>query len=183
MRLKGSRTKEPSTTGVSAGVRPLEIPGGQPSSQRQSREGSKAGWANGDVDILGGVVIIIPQLGKALPESHREIFGRLDVRAGARSKPVVPMVQHVLGISVGDGGGLDAEVAEHGIGLPAAKEADGVGVNVGTEEGGGASWPEGTGGDLIGGDPGLMFDHLGGMAKGVGDVLSLDGVPAALGGM
>ena len=66
----------------------------------------------------------------------------MNVRAVARSETVGAMVPHVLGVAVSDGGGLDAEVAEHGIGLPAAKEADGIRVHASAEEGGGTARTE-----------------------------------------
>ena len=43
------------------------------------------------------------------------------------------MVQHALGVVVSMGGCLDAQVAQHGIGFPSAKELDGVLVNVGAQ--------------------------------------------------
>lgn len=49
------------------------------------------------------------------------------------------MVQHLLRKVVGVDVGLDAKVAEHGVGFPSAEEHDDVGVNVGAEEGGGAA--------------------------------------------
>ena len=53
------------------------------------------------------------------------------------------MVQHLLGIVACVGRGLDAEVPQHGVGFPTAKEHDGVLVNVGAEQGGGAARTEG----------------------------------------
>ena len=53
---------------------------------------------------------------------------------------------------VGNGGGLDAEVGEHGVGLPAAKHFDVVTVNIGAEEGSGPSRAQGPSRQLGEGD-------------------------------
>ena len=55
---------------------------------------------------------------------------------------------------------MDAEVVEHGIRLPAAKQLDGVGVYVGAEESGGAARPQGAGGDGVWWDAREVF-HAG----------------------
>ena len=47
---------------------------------------------------------------------------------------------------------LDAQAAEHGVRLPAAKQHDSFGSDVGTEQGGGAARTQGTGGDFLGED-------------------------------
>ncbi len=54
-------------------------------------------------------------------------------------KCVVAMVQHALGEAGTVGGSLDAEISEHGIGLPSPEELDHVLVHAGAEERGGAS--------------------------------------------
>ena len=51
---------------------------------------------------------------------------------GRGGEGVAAMVDHGLGVVVGMGCCLDAEVAEHGVGLPAAQEGDGVGVDART---------------------------------------------------
>ncbi len=48
------------------------------------------------------------------------------------------MLEHARAEVVGNGGGLDAEVSEHGVGLPAAKHFDVVTVDIGAEESSGA---------------------------------------------
>ena len=59
---------------------------------------------------------------------------------GAGGEGKGPIIQHELGIVVG--GGLNLQVAEHGVGFPAAKELDGVFVDPSTEEGGGTTGAE-----------------------------------------
>ena len=65
--------------------------------------------------------------------------------AGCGGEGAGAMVEHELGVVVSMGGSLDAKVAEHGVGLPAAQELDGVRVDPGAEEGGGSARPEGAG--------------------------------------
>ncbi len=96
----------------------------------------------------------------------------------ARGEGVVTVVKHLLG-EFGSGD-LDAEIAEHGVGLPATDELDVVGVNSGAHEGGSASWAERAGTEELKRDAGGGFEELRGELKGVGDVLRLDGVPAAV---
>ena len=57
------------------------------------------------------------------------------VRTGmdSRCKGVVAGIKHTLGVVVREGVSLDAQVAEHGIRLPAAKELDGILGDVGAE--------------------------------------------------
>ena len=64
---------------------------------------------------------------------------------------------------------MDAQVTEHGVGFPAAKQHDGLGADVGTEQGGRAAWTQRTGGDLVGEDAGGGFVHLCRVLDGVGD--------------
>ena len=59
---------------------------------------------------------------------------------GERARAVV---EHELCKVVGNGGCLDAQVTEHGIREPPAKELDGIAVNACAEEGGGTAWSEG----------------------------------------
>ena len=80
----------------------------------------------------------------------------------------VSSVEHELG--VGRGGGLDAQVAEHGVGFQAAKQHDCLCADVGTEQGCGTAWAQGLGGDFGGEDAGVDFVHHGRMLDDVGDV-------------
>jgi hypothetical protein len=86
-------------------------------------------------------------------------------------------VDHALSKFGGEGMGLYPEVPEHGIRLPATQELDGVGVDIGTEEGGGAARAQGASRDRVWGDPSFVLNLGSSMTKGVGDVARGDGVP------
>ena len=81
--------------------------------------------------------------------------------AGCGGEGVGAMVEHELGIVVSVGGSLDAKVAEHGVGLPAAQELDGVRVGPGAEEGGGATLSERAGREQFGGDACCLLEQGG----------------------
>ncbi len=68
-------------------------------------------------------------------------------RVVPRGKGVAPVVQHLLGEVAG--GGLDPEVAEHGIRLPSAQELDVVGVDAGAQQGGGSAGAKGAGAEEV----------------------------------
>ena len=53
------------------------------------------------------------------------------------------VVEHELGEVVGNGGCLDAQVAEHGVREPTAEELDGVAVDASAEESSGTARTEG----------------------------------------
>jgi len=76
--------------------------------------------------------------------------------------------------------GADAEVAEHGVGFPPADEFDEVGVDVGTEHGGGATRAEAADGEAIRRDAGGGLDGGSGGAQGDGGHGCGDHVPCAL---
>ena len=69
-------------------------------------------------------------------------------RAGARDREIARFVgeaaifEHVLGVVVAPGSGLDAEAGEHCVRLPAAEELDGELVDISAEEGRGAAGAE-----------------------------------------
>jgi len=105
------------------------------------------------------------------------LVGKALIGEFGRVEGVGAMVQHLLRIVVGDGGGLDAEVAEHGIGFPAAKKLDGVTVDSGTEEGGGTAWSKGASTDEGWFDSRGGFNFFGGVTEGVGDEFGLDFIP------
>jgi hypothetical protein len=88
------------------------------------------------------------------------------------------VVQHLLGEVAG--GGLDPEVAEHGIRLPSAQELDVVGVDAGAQQGGGSAGAEGAGAEEVRRDARGRLEERGGIAEGVGDVLRLDRVPGLM---
>ena len=93
---------------------------------------------------------------------------------GSRGEGVAAVVQHALGEVGGNGVGLDAEVAEHGIRFPVAKELDGVLVNASTQEGRGTARAEAAGTQEDWVDTGFVLDKSGGMAEGIGDNRRLD---------
>ena len=70
------------------------------------------------------------------------------------------------------------DIREHGITFPAAEETDGIGVDVGTEKGGGSTRTQGAGREEEGIDAGGVGESSSTVAEGVGDMLGLDGVPA-----
>ena len=57
---------------------------------------------------------------------------RMRFVVGTRSECVGAVVKHLLGEMMRVGGGLDPQVAEHGIGLPSAEELDVVFVDTRT---------------------------------------------------
>jgi hypothetical protein len=70
--------------------------------------------------------------------------------------------------------GLYAEVAGHCIRFPAAKEHDGILVDIGTEQGGGSARAEGASADELGINASAAVAGGGGMAQGVGDESRFD---------
>ena len=83
-------------------------------------------------------------------------------------KSEVSSVKHELGL--GRGGGLDAQVAEHGVRFPASKQHDGLCANVGTEQGGCPARTQRAGGDFGGEDARVGFVCFSRMLDGIGDV-------------
>ena len=84
----------------------------------------------------------------------------------------MPMLEHAFAEVVGNGGSLDAEVGEHGVGFPAAKHFDVVTVDIGAEEGSGPSRAQRPGGELGERDvvvTGAAVEFSARMAQGVGD--------------
>ena len=77
-------------------------------------------------ELLVVVEFVVGQEGM---NGRRRLDWGLLVAKGLWVEGVGAVVEHSLGKPRGHG--LDAEVAEHGIGFPAAKEHDGVLVNVG----------------------------------------------------
>ena len=96
---------------------------------------------------------------------------------------VAPMIKHELGEVGLEVGSLDAQVANHGIRLPTAKELDGVRVDSGTEEGSGATRAKGAGRQERGVNARDVSEGVGSMAEGIGDIGRFDGVPLAVVGM
>ena len=102
---------------------------------------------------------------------------------GGWNEGVGAMVQHLLGVVVGYRGGLDAKIAKHGVGFPAAKELDGILVDASAKKRSGPTRSKGAGGEKVEGHAGLVLDGLGSVAKGVGDVSRWRGVPRAVVGV
>ena len=90
------------------------------------------------------------------------------------------VVQHELRIVVGMRGSLDAQVAQHGVRLPAAKELDSVFVDASTEESSGPTRPQGTGGEELPVYASVAKQVLGGVLEGIADVCVFDTVPMAV---
>ena len=87
----------------------------------------------------------------------------------ARSESEGAVVEHQLGEIGGVDMGLDAEVAEHRIGFPAAEELDPGRVNVGAHEGGSAAGTERAGAEQFPVDAGSPLETLGTVSEAVGD--------------
>lgn len=79
---------------------------------------------------------------------------------------------------MGVDGSLDPQVAEHGVGLPAPEELDGIGIDASTEEGGSAAGAKRAGADQFGVDAGRLMEGLGRNAEGLRNLGGSDGVPA-----
>ena len=88
-------------------------------------------------------------------------------RGGARDREVARFVseaaifEHVLGVVVAPGGGLDAEVGEHCVRLPATEELDGELVDISAEEGRGAAGAEAARTDPVSTQQVSRFDESG----------------------
>ena len=84
------------------------------------------------------------------------------------------MVEHFLGKVGPEDVGLDAQITEHGIRFPSAKELDDILVDVRTEERCGSSGTEATGGERFEVYISKGSKASGGMAKAIGDGIGLD---------
>ena len=99
-------------------------------------------------------------------------------RAGARDREIArfaceaAIFEHVLGAVVAPGSGLDAEVGEHCVRLPAAEELDGELVDISAEEGGSAAGAEAAGTDSVGVDARGFLEFGCGVSESVGDMFS-----------
>ena len=78
--------------------------------------------------------------------------------------------KHLAGEVVHDGLGLDVKVAEHFIRMPAADEADGVMVDLGTEKGHRAAGAKGAGTDVCGKEAKGRANGMDGKLEGGHDV-------------
>ena len=147
-------------------------------SQRHGREG-EIGWER-IVECQGLVGFVELHVGE-----ERGDFGWGLVREGAfsvgrRVEGEGAVVQHLLGVVVGVGGRLDAEVPEHSIRFPAAEEHDGVFVDPGAKKGRGPARAEGLGGEELVVDAGGRSEQSSSMAEAVGNMCRGDVVPAVV---
>lgn len=94
---------------------------------------------------------------------------------------VVAVVEHELGEAAH--GCLDAEVGEHGDGLPAAEELDVILVDAGHQASGCAPWAERAATEAGRGDAQNVLNVGRGKAQGFRDELGLDSAPASVVGM
>ena len=78
--------------------------------------------------------------GGELGDLKRSFVGEAGMLEDTGRESKVSSVKHELG--VGRGGGLDVQAAEHGNGLPAAKQHNGFCADIGTEQGGCAAQPQ-----------------------------------------
>lgn len=95
------------------------------------------------------LVFVDFHVGEDVGEGHWRFLGKGHVGRGGEGtggEGVGAMVKHLLRKVVGVDVGLDAQVAEHGVGFPAAQQLDGVLVDVGAEESGGSAGAEAAGG-------------------------------------
>ena len=79
---------------------------------------------------------------------------------GTRGEIVGAMAKHFLGQTptMHVGGGLNAQAAEHGIGLPASEELDVVFVDTRTEEDSSTTWAQGAAAQQVGFNACVLFD-------------------------
>ena len=102
--------------------------------------------------------------GSFVREGHVGIAG-----VGARSEREGAMVQHLLGEVGGVDMRLDTQVAEHGVGFPAAEELDPGRVGVGTHQCGSATGAKAAGTEELPIDAGRALEGLRAMAEAIGD--------------
>ena len=100
---------------------------------------------------------------------------------GSRCERVVAVIEHPLSEVAALGGCLDAKVAEHGIGPPAAHEADMVGVDASHHKRGRAAGAEGPGREEVEVDACSRFEGFSTVPECIGDVLGFDIVPGFVG--
>ena len=116
--------------------------------------------------------------GKEVVDSGRSLFRGSLFAESLRVEGVVAVLDHEGGLT--GGCGLDSEVTEHGVRLPATQELDDVWVYVGTEQGGGATRSEGARGYEAGRDASSMLKCESSMPEGISNVDALDGVPGPM---
>ena len=88
---------------------------------------------------------------------------------------VVAMLEHFGGVASGEGVAAGAKIDVHGVGAPVAEEFDGVFVDVGTQEAGGATRPQRAGVYFERRDAGVREASGSGASEGSGEVAGVDG--------
>ena len=104
------------------------------------RVGERTGGAGPEAQPLIYIQLLVVQEGS---KGWRGFQGMLGSGEPTGGKGVGAVVEHALGEMGGLGVSLDAEESEHGITFPVPEEADGIRINVGTEEGGGPARAKG----------------------------------------
>ena len=104
-------------------------------------------------------------MGEESGDCHGGLVGKAPSLVLLGVEGVTAMIQHQLGEVGLDVGGLDAEVAKHGVGLPTAEELDGVRVHAGAEESGSAARAEGVCREQGGVDAGGVGEQVGGVTQ------------------
>jgi hypothetical protein len=112
------------------------------------------------------------------PEGVEELWGSFNWHGlwrvvGVGSEGVGPGSEHALS----EGGAVsmpgDAEVSEHGVGFPTAKELDDVRVDASAKESGGTARAEAARAEQFGVDAGEVLNGASRVTEGVGDELGL----------
>ena len=122
-------------------------------------------------------------VGEELSDCWRGFLRKAVHLEGGWNEGVGAMVQHLLGVVVGYRGGLDAKIAKHGVGFPAAKELDSILVDASAKERGGPTRAKGAGREKVEGHAGLVLDRLGSVPQGVGDMSRWCFIPRAVVGV
>ena len=80
---------------------------------------------------------------------RRHVHGKVRWQLIASTKGKVARLEHAGGASADDRLSQNMKVADHGIGFPMPQKLDDIGINIGTEEGGGPTSSQGPGTDFV----------------------------------
>ena len=147
------------------------VHGGQSHGHGLVGSGWKIGWEEEELVIIELMVV------HEVNDGHRSLLREWEKRClgeGPGGEGVGAMVEHFLGKVGPEDVGLDAQIAEHGIRFPSAKELDDILVNVRTEERCGPSGTEATGGERLEVYISKGSKASGGVAKSIGDIIGFD---------
>ena len=111
---------------------------------------------------------------QGLEEGRGSLGGDERVGGRVRRQGVAAGLKHVGGELMGVGRGGDSEVAEHGVGLPAAQQLNDVGVDVGAEEHGGAAGTQAASAEQAGVYARACYEVACRVAQGGGDGVGRD---------